>query len=79
MDENTKPPGFPGGVGLASSRLAEVLVTLVEALNATSGVHDALLTGVERVASGADFHVVNRIGLAVFPLDGLVAGDGSAG
>jgi len=63
---------------LADKALAEVLVTLVEALYAASSIHDSLLTSVERVALGANFNVVNRVGLAVFPLDGLVTGDGSA-
>ena len=40
--------------------LAETLhvaVLLAEALNATSGINDTLLTGVERMASGANFDV----------------------
>ena len=61
---------------MANKDLAEVLVTLVEALDPSSRVHDALLACVERVARRADFDVVNRVGVTVLPLKSLVARDG---
>ena len=61
---------------MANKALAEVLVAIVESLHAASSIHDALFSSVERVALGADLNVVNRVGLAIFPLDCLVAGDG---
>ena len=51
----------------------------VEALDATCGVHDALLTGVERVRLGRDFNLDDRVLVAVFPLLGLVRGHGGTG
>ena len=63
---------------MANKALAEVFVAIVESLYAASGVHDALFSSVERVAFGADFYIVYRVGLAVFPLDCLIAGDGRA-
>jgi len=53
--------------------VAEALVAVLELLNATSGVHDALLAGVEGVRFRGDFNVNHRVGVAVFPLDRLVA------
>jgi len=64
---------------LANKELAEVLVTLVEALDPTCRVHDALLACVERVASGADLNVIDRVGVSVFSLHCLVAGEGGTG
>jgi hypothetical protein len=51
----------------------EVLVASIEALNAAGSIHDSLLACVERVRSGRDFNVENRIILSVFPLDGFGA------
>src|SRR6478609_10381186 len=50
---------------------AEALEASVEALDAACGVHDALLARVERVGLRGDFDVDDRVGVAVFPLDGL--------
>ena len=47
--------------------VAEALVAVLELLNATSGVHDALLAGVEGVRFRGDFNVNHRVGVAVFP------------
>src|SRR5690554_4664095 len=55
---------------------AEALVTRVELLDATGGVHDALLAGVERVRLRGDLDVDDRVGVSVFPLDRLGAADG---
>src|SRR5699024_7673576 len=61
------------------SALAEALVAVLELLHAAGGVEDALLAGVERVRSGRDLDVDHRVGVAVFPLDGLLARGGGAG
>src|SRR6476620_5384270 len=58
---------------------AEALEASVEALDAASGVHDALLARVERVGLGGDFDVDDRVGVAVFPLDGLRGRHGGLG
>src|SRR5699024_8512700 len=63
----------------ARSALAEALVAVLELLHAAGGVEDALLAGVERVRSGRDLDVDHRVGVAVFPLDGLLARGGGAG
>lgn len=51
----------------------------LEALNTTSRIDDTHGSGVERVAGGGDLHLVQRVGLAVFPLDCLISVDGRAG
>src|SRR5690606_40113267 len=58
---------------------AEALEAGVEALDTTSGVHDALLAGVERVRSSRDFDVDYWVGVAIFPFDGLVRLSGRTG
>src|SRR6476659_2447299 len=58
---------------------AEALEASVEALDAACRVHDALLARVERVGLGGDFDVDDRVGVAVFPLDGLLGRHGGLG
>src|SRR5688500_18450126 len=58
---------------------AEALEASVEALDAACGVHDALLARVERVGLRGDFDVDDRVGVAVFPLDGLRGRNGGLG
>src|SRR6478735_490943 len=74
------------GAGLLQTSLAkelllaaEALEASVEALDAACRVHDALLARVERVGLGRDFDVDDRVGVAVFPLDGLLGRHGGAG
>src|SRR5436190_23381167 len=65
-----------------SARTSGVLPTPVAPLelgDTPLRVHGPCLAGVERVALGGDLHVHYRIGLAVVPLDGLVAGRGGPG
>src|SRR5690606_5698738 len=57
---------------------AEALEALVELLDATGRVHDALLARVEGVRSRGDLDVDHRV-LDAVQLDGLVAGDGRTG
>src|SRR3954447_9131730 len=54
-------------------------VPLAEALDAAGGVEDALVPGPERVRGRGDVHDHQRVGLAVAPLDGLLARHGRAG
>ena len=56
--------------------LTETSEALVELLHTTSGVHDALLTGVERVRSVRDFHINDGVLVAISPRGGLGAGEG---
>src|SRR5690625_158698 len=51
-------------------------VPAAELLHASGGVHDLLLTGVERVRRGGDVDVDHRVGVAVLPLHGVLRGDG---
>src|SRR5699024_2949596 len=60
------------------SALAEALVAVLELLHPTGGVEYALLAGVERLRSRRDLDVEHRVGVAVFPLDCLLARGGCA-
>jgi hypothetical protein len=51
-------------------------VAALEAFDATGGVQDAGLAGVEGVAGGGDLDVDDGIGVAVLPHDGGGAGAG---
>jgi Domain of unknown function (DUF4118) len=59
-------------LGVAAAALV-VPVTLAEPLDPAGRVDHARLAGVERVARGRDLHVDDGIGIAVRPLDRLVA------
>src|SRR3546814_10882167 len=69
----TKAPPERGLREERDGLLAEVLEALVELLDATGGVHDALLARVERVRCGRDLDVDDGV-LDSVELDGLVAG-----
>ena len=69
---------FRGGCESVARRAAEVLEALVELLDATGRVHDALLARVERVRGRRDFDVDDGVVDAV-ELDRLVAGDRRTG
>lgn len=62
-------------LGSVGALLATTKATL-ESLDTTSGVDDLHLTGEERVTRRGDLDLVQRVRLAVFPLDGLARGDG---
>src|SRR5687768_15135942 len=86
LPQNRKKPAplpvraFHGTLGRSGLLLAaEALEASVEALDAACGVHDALLARVERVGLGGDFDVDDRVGVAVFPLDGLRGRHGGLG
>src|SRR6476661_3952976 len=71
---------FPKNLGRSKLLLAaEALEASVEALDAACRVHDALLARVERVGLGGDFDVDDRVGVSVFPLDGLRGRHGGLG
>src|SRR5258706_6025704 len=63
-----------GGLGRALAG-----ITLLELVDASGGIHDLLLARVERMGFGRDLDLVDRILLAVFPLDGFVGRDRGAG
>src|SRR5690348_15457418 len=63
-----------GGLGRALAGVA-----LLELVDASGGIHDLLLAGVERVRLRGNLDLVDRIFLAVLPLDGLVGRDRRAG
>ena len=44
----------------------------LEAVDTTFGVDDFLFTGKERVRSGRDVYLHERVGIAIFPFDSLV-------
>lgn len=52
---------------------AEALEALVELLDTTGRVHDALLSRVERVRCAGDLNVDDRVRVAIGPLDRLAA------
>ena len=58
--------------------LKELLVLVVELINATGSVNEFHLTSVERVRSAGDFELHERVFVAVFPLDGVLGVDGRA-
>ena len=57
------------------ARLAAAAEATLEPLDATRRVDDAHLTGEERMAGRRDLDLRQRVGVAVFPLDGLVGLD----
>jgi len=57
------------------SGLAQIAELLVEFFNATGGIHNLLLAGVEGVAGGADFHV-QGLAQGGFGGEGVAAGAG---
>src|SRR5687767_12968733 len=73
------PPkrGLRGSCELVA-RAAEVLEALVELLDTTGRVHDALLPRVERVRGRRDLHVDDGV-LDAVELDRLVGGDRRTG
>src|SRR6478609_5480655 len=83
MRRNAHNEESPAEAGLSmversvGGRAAEVLEALVELLDATGRVEDALLARVERVRGGRDLDVDDGV-LDTLDLDGLVAGDGGA-
>src|SRR5260221_7044053 len=64
---------------LGGLRRALARVALLELVDAPGGVHDLLLAGVEGMRLGRDLDLVDRILLAVLPLDGLVGRDRGTG
>src|SRR4029079_2841957 len=70
------------GLGWRRGRRGLVLggaLPLAELVHAAAGVHQLLLAGVEGVRSRGDFDLDQGVFLAVFPLDGLFAGQRRAG
>ncbi len=63
---------------LGSALFAGTEATL-ETLDPTSGVDDLHGAGEERMASRGDLYLVERVGVSVGPLDGLVGLDGGPG
>lgn len=68
-------------VNVLLTLFAEVVATefLLEFLDTASRVNEFLLAGEEWVTGPADFHVVQRVFLAIFPLYRVLAFDGRAG
>src|SRR5690606_34284799 len=72
-----RPPcGGRRGVRSCSRLLG---VALAELVDATAGVHQLVLAGVERMRSRGDFDLDQRIFIAVLPLHGLFAGERGTG
>src|SRR5262245_41551377 len=76
-------PTFAGiAFGKAALRAGHTLllrVALAELVHATAGVDDLVLARVERVRRRGDIQLDQRIFVAVFPLDLLLAGEGRTG
>src|SRR5690606_24843939 len=62
------------GNGAFPTRLLRVAT--LELVDATAGIHDLVLAGVERMRGRGHFDLDQRIFLAVFPLDRLLGGGG---
>jgi hypothetical protein len=54
-------------------------VALAEFIHTATGIQQFLLAGIERVRSRRNVDFQQRVFLAVFPLDGFLAGQGRAG
>ena len=54
-------------------------ILAAEPIHPSGSVHDFLLTGVERMRVAGDFHLNQRILLAVSPLDRILGGQRGAG
>src|SRR5690625_3484188 len=66
-------------VRTGSAAAAEALVAVPELLHTAGGVEDALLARVERVRCRRDLDVDDGVGVAVLPLEGLLARRGRPG
>src|SRR5580693_687114 len=64
-----------GGLALGLGAVLGVLVPVLEFLHAASGVEQFHLAGEERMAGTGDFQLVERVLLAIGPLDGLIRVD----
>ena len=71
MHKYAKRP-VPGGTSLLLQQLLVQTELLVEAADASAGIHDLLLTGKEGVTLGANFHLDVLLGGA--SLDDIAAG-----
>ena len=71
MHKYAKRP-VPGGTSLLLQQLLVQTELLVEAADASAGIHDLLLTGKEGVTLGANFHL--DIALSGASLDDIAAG-----
>src|SRR5699024_3856940 len=72
-------PGPQSSEGTRSAAAAEALVAVLELLHPAGGVEDALLARVEWVRGRRDLHVDDGVGVAVLPLDRLLARGGRPG
>src|SRR5690606_21166849 len=54
-------------------------VAALELVDATAGIHDLVLAGIERMRGRGHFDLDQRVFLAVIPLDRLLGGGGQRG
>ena len=49
-----------------------LLISLIEFLDPAGGIHENFLSGIERMRSGAYLDLDDRVGVAIFPFNGLL-------